>query len=99
MSRGGRKSSDHMQARGPGGGFDYNRAPRGVREQIREAAETIRQQLQAAEPNAAAFASEVRTVKRLLGHGVFLAWLEAEFGLLGAEADRFIVAAYSVQRP
>jgi hypothetical protein len=97
MTRSGRTSSDHIQAPAAGGGFDYRFAPREARELIQEAAKTIRAHLQAAEPNAAEFAGEVRTVKRLLGHGTFLAWLEAEFGLAGAEADRFIVAAYTVR--
>ena len=98
MTHRARNSCDHIQARAAGGGFDYDRTPREVRAQIQEAAETIRKHLRAAEPNAAAFAREVRTVNRLLGYGTFLAWLEAEFGLLGAEADYFIAAAYRARR-
>ena len=93
MTPQGRSSSNHVQARAAGGGFDYGLAPVEVREQIQQAVHVVRERLQAAEPNAVAIGREFRTVKRLLAHGTFVSWLEAEFGMAHGEVVRFIAAA------
>jgi hypothetical protein len=98
MSAGGRTSSDHCQARTDAGGFDYGLAPAGVRPKIQQAANAVREQLRAANPDAAAIGRELRTVKRLLAHGTFVAWLEAEFSIDHAAAVRFIAAAEGGER-
>lgn len=93
MTRRARNSSDHVQARAAAGNFDYRLAPVERREDIQLAAERIGEQLQGAEQNTVAIGRDLQAVKRLLAHGTFVAWCEAEFGMSDSAAVRYITAA------
>lgn len=71
-------------------GFDYASLPRDVADAARSTAERIRSRLSS---SVIETGRDLLTIKERLGHGNFLAWIEAEFGMNERSAQRYMNSA------
>ena len=69
--------------------FNYDLIAAPVAIQAREAAERIRLRLRRSAEDIIEIGRDLIAVKESIGHGNFLAWIEAEFGMSRQSADRF----------
>lgn len=69
--------------------FNYDAVPAPVAMQAREAAERIKLRLRRSAEDIIEIGRDLNAVKASIGHGNFLPWIEAEFGMSRQTADRF----------
>lgn len=62
-------------------GFDYGQIDEGIRDEVKQAARTIRQLEQGLITGIVAIGKRLIEVKGMLDHGQFEAWIEGEFGM------------------
>jgi hypothetical protein len=74
-------------------GFDYSLIKEGVVEQVRSAAERIRQKVKKTLEDVIEIGNDLLAVKEALPHGQFLPWLKAEFGWRERMAQNFMSVA------
>ncbi|SHF04384.1 Protein of unknown function [Kaistia soli DSM 19436] len=73
--------------------FDYHSLGLDDTGSIREAAARIRLRMQRSASDIIEIGRDLHFVKAELGHGKFLAWIEAEFGMSRQSAERFMAVA------
>jgi len=74
-------------------GFDYTPLGAEVADQVREAAEAIRQKIKRTTKDIIAIGQALLAVKDVLEHGQFGQWLKAEFGWTDRTARNFMAVA------
>lgn len=70
-------------------GFDYSTIEVIARDDVRDAAVRIRVRMQRTAQDIIEIGKDLIAVKEVLGHGHFLSWIEAEFGMSERTAYRF----------
>lgn len=73
--------------------FNYDAVPAPVALQAREAAQRIKLRLRRSAEDIIEIGRDLMSVKDRIGHGNFLPWLEAEFGMADRTARRFMDVA------
>ncbi|MEM8627450.1 MAG: DUF3102 domain-containing protein [Pseudomonadota bacterium] len=73
--------------------FDYSGVPDAHREDVRRAAANIHGRLHRAAEDIVEIGKSLIAVKELLGHGNFLPWIDAEFGMTDRAARSFMHVA------
>lgn len=73
--------------------FSYAAVPDADRDDVRAAAERIRIRMKRTAQDIVEIGQDLIAVKAKIGHGNWLPWLEAEFGMSQSSADRFIHVA------
>lgn len=69
--------------------FDYSALPADARDEVREAAVRIKVRMARTAEDIIEIGRDLIGVKKALGHGHFLKWVEAEFGMSESSALRF----------
>lgn len=73
--------------------YDYDDIPEETRTQAQQAADQVRALLRRAAEDLVQIGTKLLEVKRLIGHGKFGGWIEAEFGWSHSTANRFMRVA------
>ena len=76
-------------------GFDYSDIDEVKRNDVRKAAERIKVRMERTVQDIIEIGIDLNKVKASLGHGHFLRWIEAEFGMTDRTARRFMDVASS----
>lgn len=74
-------------------GFDYSDIDEVKRNDVRKAAERIKVRMERTVQDIIEIGIDLNNVKASLGHGHFLRWIEAEFGMSDMTAKRFMQVA------
>jgi len=74
-------------------GFDYSTLDVSGRDEVREAAVRIRLRMARTASDIVEIGRDLLLVKERVGHGGFIRWIEAEFGMSDRSANRFMQVA------